>query len=94
MVAGFSMKNGLGVQPMRYFLKTACSEKNLDDNLTHTQFCRVCFGRAEQPGQVGQVIFGGVITTLINEYGVFWSKLANLAKLCRGRGGGCAERVD
>ena len=45
-------------------------------------------GQAGQPGQVGQVIFGGVITTLVNGYGVFWSKLANLAKLCRGRGGG------
>ena len=48
-------------------------------------------GQVEQPGQVGQVgqvTCWGVIATLINEYGVFWSKLANLAKLCRGRGGG------
>ena len=50
----------------------------------------MCFGQPERPGQVGQVgqvIFGGVIATLINEYGLFGSKLANLAKLCRGRGG-------
>ena len=57
--------------------------------LTYTQFCRLCFGWSEQAGQVGQVgqvIFWGVIAILINEYGGFWSKLANLAKLCRGRG--------
>ena len=76
----------LSPKPSKLPISTVVSRSRL----THTQFCRLWFGRSEQagqPGQVGQVIFWGVITTLINEYGVFWSKLANLAKLCRGRGG-------
>ncbi len=67
------------------------------DALPQTQLCRLCFGQPEQPGQVGQVgqvSFWGVITTLINEYRCFGSKLANLAKLCRGRGGAAAPRGE